>query len=191
MGAETMDPHSAHSPAAASPAVAVDPVCGMTVDPARTPHHADYRGETYHFCGAGCREKFVREPERYLQKQEPMAAHAHPMPAPAPPIPAGAPVEYTCPMHPEIVRDRPGSCPICGMALEPRTISAGGPEENPELAVMTRRFWISALLTLPLLLVAMGEMAGLRVPGLSPAGLNWLELLLATPVVLWGGWPFF
>src|SRR5437763_1504664 len=136
MGAETMDPHSAHSPAAASPAAAVDPVCGMTVDPARTPHHADYGGKTYHFCSAGCRDRFVREPARYLEQgaaARPMPAHAPHAPA-APPAAAGAPVEYTCPMHPEIVRDRPGSCPICGMALEPRTIAAGGPEENPELA---------------------------------------------------------
>ncbi len=188
----TMDPHSAHSPAVASSAAALDPVCGMTVDPARTPHHAEHGGAKYSFCSAGCREKFVLEPLRYLQKPtgaEP-AMHAMPTHAPAAPAP-GAPVEYTCPMHPEVVRDRPGSCPICGMALEPRTIAAGGPEENPELAAMTRRFWISAALTLPLLLVAMGEMAGLRVPGLSPAGLGWVECLLATPVVLWGGWPFF
>ncbi|HEY8019593.1 MAG TPA: copper-translocating P-type ATPase [Thermoanaerobaculia bacterium] len=99
---------------------------------------------------------------------------------------------YTCPMHPEVVRDRPGSCPICGMALEPRTVAAGPEEESPELASMTRRFWISAVLSLPLLLSGMGEMIpGFRLPGLSPAAVHWLELALATPVVLWGGWPFF
>src|SRR5262249_6409424 len=135
-----------------------------------------------------CRERFAREPERYL------GPPVKPTP-PAPTAPTNGTV-YTCPMHPEIVRDRPGSCPICGMALEPRTPTAGMDEESPELAAMTRRFWVSAVLSLPLLLIdmgaGMGEMvAGFRVPGLSVAALRWIELLLATPVVLWGGWPFF
>src|SRR5207248_10083207 len=101
-------------------------------------------------------------------------------------------VEYTCPMHPEIVRRGPGACPICGMALEPRTVSAEA-EENPELRDMTRRFWISLVLTAPLLGVAMADMLpGMLVQHALPAGgLPWIELLLATPVVLWGGWPFF
>ncbi|HXO20507.1 MAG TPA: copper-translocating P-type ATPase [Thermoanaerobaculia bacterium] len=111
--------------------------------------------------------------------------------AAAPPA-AGLPVEYTCPMHPQIVRDRPGSCPLCGMALEPRTISAGAPEENPELRDMTRRFVVSAALALPLLLFGTSEMVGVKVPAaVPPAAWNWLQLLLATPAVLWGGWPFF
>src|SRR5262249_35226496 len=135
----------------------------------------------FFFCSAGCRERFEREPERYLG----------PSTKPTPTAPTTGTV-YTCPMHPEIVRDRPGSCPICGMALEPRTPTAGMDEESPELAAMTRRFWVSAILSLPLLLAGMGEMvAGFRVPGLSADALRWIELLLATPVVLWGGWPFF
>jgi Cu+-exporting ATPase len=182
-----MDTRSAPSPAIAAPAMAVDPVCGMTVDPARTPHHAEHRGTTYHFCSAGCRERFAREPERYLAARRESPPRQEPAPAPA-----GSAVEYTCPMHPEVVRDRPGACPICGMALEPRVIGAGGEEVSPELLSMTRRFGVSAALTLPLLLAAMAEMAfGFKVPGLSPAALRWIELLLATPVVLWGGWPFF
>jgi Cu+-exporting ATPase len=113
-----------------------------------------------------------------------------PVTPPARPAPK---VEYTCPMHPEIVRDGPGSCPICGMALEPRTVAAGGEEENPELRDMTRRFWVSAALSLPLLLLGMSDMFPAWSPArlLPPASLNWVQLLLATPVVFWGGWPFF
>src|SRR6478672_9651917 len=101
-------------------------------------------------------------------------------------------IEYTCPMHPQIVRDRPGSCPICGMALEPRTVSLAD-EENPELVDMTRRFWVGVVLTIPLLVIAMSEM----VPAnplervISMGSLGWIQFALATPVVLWGGWPFF
>ncbi|HEV7517414.1 MAG TPA: heavy metal translocating P-type ATPase, partial [Thermoanaerobaculia bacterium] len=141
---------------------------------------------TYHFCSAGCREKFVQAPESYLQQ-----ATAPAVPTPPAPAPAGA--VYTCPMHPEVVSDRPGSCPICGMALEPKVVTSAEAEENPELVAMTRRFWVSAALALPLLLLGMSEM----VPALDlarrlpPGSVNWIELLLATPVVLWGGWPFF
>jgi Cu+-exporting ATPase len=146
-----------------------DPVCGMKVDPARAAGTSHYKGHDYFFCAPGCKAKFDAAPERYLQP----AAVPEPMTAP----PGSA--EWTCPMHPEVVRDAPGSCPICGMALEPRTVTLEeGP--NPELADMTRRFWISAALSAPLLV---GAMAGVLPP--------WLELALATPVVLWGAWPFF
>src|SRR3954454_5807019 len=158
---------------------AVDPVCGMKVDPAKTPHHAEHGGATYHFCSAGCREKFVKNPEAYLQKA------TAPLPAmSAPPAPAPVGAVYTCPMHPEVVRDRPGSCPICGMALEPMHPVAGDHEANPELTDMTRRFWVGLVLSAPLLALAMFWPMSSRV-------LVWVQLVLATPVVLWGGAPFF
>jgi P-type Cu+ transporter len=157
----------------------LDPVCGMTVSP-DSPHRLEHGGRTFRFCAAGCRSKFEADPERYLA---PPAAE----PAPSP----GA-VEWTCPMHPEIVRSAPGACPICGMALEPRTMTAEEPV-NPELADMTRRFRVSALLTVPLLAIAMGHLIpGDPVGRLLPHGSrNLIELLLASPVVLWGGSPFF
>ena len=232
-----------------------DPVCGMTVDPARANATLEHAGKMYYFCCAGCMEKFRAEPAKYLAKTlvgiapmssrpeqiAPAPAHsAHeqgaPKPAAQPSPNAQAPnaraaaneytcpmdpevrqqgpgdcpkcgmalepvvaalaatrTEYTCPMHPEIVRDQPGVCPICGMALEPRTVTVEE-EKNPELAGMTRRFWISAALTIPVLFVAMADL----VPGLaslmhraSPRTWQWFEFVLATPVVLWGGWPFF
>ncbi|MDB5378574.1 MAG: copper-translocating P-type ATPase, partial [Rubritepida sp.] len=153
-----------------------DPVCGMTVDPAKTPHHAGHAGTDYHFCSAGCRTKFVAGPDRYLKpklKAEPVAPGAI----------------YTCPMHPEIRQAGPGSCPICGMALEPEMPSAEtGP--NPELVDFTRRFWIGLVLTLPVFVL---EMGGHLLGGhlLAPHIGNWVQLVLATPVVLWAGWPFF
>ncbi len=156
-----------------------DPVCGMSVDPARTPHHDVRNGVTYHFCGARCVERFRADPERFL--------------APAVPQPAPIAAEYTCPMHPEIVRPSPGTCPICGMALEPRAVSLDGEESNPELDDMTRRLWVSAAFTLPLFLLAMSDM----LPGqpiqhaLGHRALAWIQLALATPVVLWGARPFF
>jgi P-type Cu+ transporter len=154
-----------------------DPVCGMTVDPHKTPHRAEYAGHPYYFCSAGCRTKFLADPARYLgetKKPEP--------------VPEGT--IYTCPMHPEIRRPGPGSCPICGMALEPETVTAEtGP--NPELADMTRRFWIAAALSVPIVILEMGgHLAGAHawVPQ-NPS--NWIQFALATPVVLWAGWPFF
>jgi Cu+-exporting ATPase len=156
-----------------------DPVCSMNVDPAMTPHHAEHAGERYFFCGAKCRDRFVVEPARYLSDdragREPMGASA------------AAGTLWTCPMHPQIVRDMPGSCPICGMALEP-TIPAAGEAANPELRDMTRRFWVAAALSVPLLAIAMG---GDSLAMLPPPAMAWLQLALATPAVLWGGWPFF
>eukprot|EP01035_Chromulina_nebulosa_P013947 gene13947-18467_t len=120
-----------------------DPVCGMTVDPLTSPHHAEHAGEVFHFCSAGCRTKFVAEPLRFL-KGEPT------------PVKAAAGAIYTCPMHPEIRQPGPGSCPICGMALEPELVSAdSGPD--PELVDMTRRFWIGLALTAPVFFLEMGS----------------------------------
>lgn len=156
-------------------ASAIDPVCGMTVDPLRTPHHAGHAGISYHFCGAGCRTKFIADPDRYLN------------PEPGEAMPAGT--IYTCPMHPEIRQEGPGSCPICGMALEPETISADtGP--NPELVDFTRRFRIALALTLPLFLFEMGAHLFGWMRHVDMQSAHWIELLLATPVVWWAGWPF-
>ncbi len=162
-----------------------DPVCGMSVAP-DSPHRLTHGGVTYLFCCSHCLEKFRREPGRYG------SAGVPPEQPVAPTERAASGRRYTCPMHPEVVRERPGACPKCGMALDPMTVSTGE-EENPELVDMRRRFRMSLALTVPLFVVAMGE----HVPGrpleslASPQALGWLELVLATPVVLWGGWPFF
>jgi Cu+-exporting ATPase len=181
-------PPAAPAPAPApGGATARDPVCGMTVDPARTHHHHEHQGRTYHFCAASCRTRFMTDPGRYL---EPGAA-PEPM-APRPVVPAGSEVIFICPMDPEVKSDRPGPCPICGMALEPSIVTAdSGP--NPELRAMKRLLTIGAALTAPILLLAMSEMLpgrGLaaRVPARAA---TWIQLLLATPVVLWCGAPFF
>jgi P-type Cu+ transporter len=176
------------------PATVLDPVCGMTVDPAKTPHHHEHGGTVYHFCSAGCLAKFRAEPERFLAPAAPRPAPEPAAPVtPARPAAAAGGAVYTCPMHPEVRQDRPGSCPKCGMALEPLTVTGEAEEENPELRDMTRRFWGSVALTVPLFLIAMtmfldenplARLAPMRTWG-------WAELLLATPVVLWGGWPFF
>ena len=230
-----------------------DPICGMTVEPARAAAQVVYAGKTYYFCCAGCAGKFRAEPARYLSaapaaatgragalvqfsragtasavpalavSRENMQAAASPevksavanayvcpmdpevredFPGacpkcgmalePAVPIAPTTRVEYTCPMHPQIVRPGPGSCPICGMALEPRTVIAEEPE-NPELVSMTRRFWASVALTIPVLVLGMSDL----IPGqplkhlLTMRAIGWIELALATPVVVWGGWPFF
>ena len=161
-------------------AVVKDPVCGMTVDPATSQHRAEHGGQVFHFCSAGCRTKFVADPKRYLQPAE----------AVAPPTLAASGTIYTCPMHPQIRQVGPGSCPICGMALEPAEITAdAGP--NPELVDMTRRFWIGTALTLPVVALEMGgHVLGLR-HLVSPTASIWIQFLLATPVILWAGWPFF
>jgi P-type Cu+ transporter len=170
-------------PPPGAPGGVIDPVCGMTV-PADAPLHAEHQGKTYRFCCPSCLERFQANPAAFVGGT-PAARPA------APPAPSAA-TEWTCPMHPEIVRTAPGSCPICGMALEPRTITAVEPE-NPELADMTRRLWVSAALSVPLLAIAMAHMVpaawahALAAWPLRP----WLELALASPVVLWGGWPFF
>jgi P-type Cu+ transporter len=160
---------------------AKDVVCGMTVKN-DTPHRAEYRGKTYYFCGAGCRAKFEADPARYLSP-----------PKQATPESPGAKARlWTCPMHPQIVRDGPGSCPICGMALEPKTPSAED-GESPELHEMSLRFWAGLALSAPLVLIAMGHMIPASpLNGLvGPNVLRAIELGLAAPVVLWGGWPFF
>jgi P-type Cu+ transporter len=194
----------------------IDPVCGMTITPEDAVGHLEHKGQTYYFCAQSCLERFRANPEPFLQPaapaaQDPSAAEREytcPMdpdvrqkgPGSCPkcgmalePVFAGpaTTTKWTCPMHPEIVRDEPGSCPICGMALEPMTVAAE--EDNPELRDMTRRFWVSAALTIPIVVIAMGDMIPGRPLGrvLTPGVWRWLELLLATPVVLWGGWPFF
>ncbi|MEO8381940.1 MAG: heavy metal translocating P-type ATPase [Acidobacteriota bacterium] len=208
-----------HHPTATAAATAKDPVCGMTVDPAKAAGSSQYGSETIYFCSLHCKAKFDANPSAYVE--------AAPAPAPPAAVPQGAvyvcpmdpevrkkgpgacpkcgmalepevvaaPVtktEWTCPMHPEIVRDAPGSCPICGMALEPRTVTLD--EKNPELEDMTRRFRVSTVLTVPLVAFVMLR----HLPGVSAtlghtisAWAPWIELVLAAPVVLWGGWPFF
>src|SRR3954465_13870253 len=172
-GSRSHHDHSAHAAATVR-----DHVCGMTVNPATSKHRFDYRGETYHFCSAGCRTKFAADPVAYLEKDsKPKAA-----------VPEGT--IYTCPMHPQIRQVAPGSCPICGMALEPEVASLDAPP-NPELADMTRRFWVGLVLALPAVVL---EMGGHLVGGhgfLDQTLSNWIQFAFATPVVLWAGWPFF
>ena len=155
---------------------AIDPVCGMTVDPHKARHRADHRGHTYYFCSAGCRAKFVADPQKYLGGRQPQS------------VPEGT--VYTCPMHPEIRQIGPGSCPICGMALEP---DIAGPETgpNPELVDMTRRFWTGLVLTLPVFILEMGAHIAGAHNWVEPTPSNYVQFAFATPVVLWAGWPFF
>jgi len=198
----------------------LDPVCGMSVDPASSRYRADHQGETYFFCCAGCREKFAADPDNYLgaahqggdRSGEPVTEGAvytcpmHPevrlgrhdvcpdcgMALEPLAIELSVRTEWVCPMHVEIVHEEPGSCPICGMALEPRTVDVGK-EENPELEDMSRRFWFAAAMTIPLMIVAMGDL----LPGqpisriFSPRIRMLIELALATPVCLWSAWPFY
>ncbi|AEI01654.1 cation translocating P-type ATPase [Afipia carboxidovorans OM5] len=177
-GGQAHGDHEHDQPPAESGKV-LDPVCGMTVDPATSKHRFDYQGRTYHFCSAGCRTKFAAAPETYLDKSKT---------APKEPVPEGT--VYTCPMHPEIRRIGPGSCPICGMALEPEVATLDA-APNPELADMTRRFWIGLVFALPAVVL---EMGGHLVGGhgwIDPTLSNWIQLVSATPVVIWAGWPFF
>lgn len=208
----------------------IDPVCGMTVDPAKSPATQEYRDTSYFFCCKGCAAKFDADPEKYLQPRTatappptamvplssiapvgrdvsteyvcPMDPEVHESKPgscpkcgmalePATPIAPATKTEYTCPMHPEIVRDAPGDCPTCGMALDPRTITLD--ETNPELDSMTRRLWIGTALTLPLLAIMLSDLftADPIRHMLSGRWLGWFEFLVATPVVLWAGWPFF
>jgi P-type Cu+ transporter len=209
-----------------------DPVCGMNVNSGTAKHVHEHEGRRFYFCGGHCVEKFKANPSQYLNQSASSGLVTLGMPGPMPPArvpeapaqksdagsyvcpmcpevikdrPGACPscgmalepavplaarrTEYTCPMHPEIVRSGPGSCPICGMALEPRTVTEIA-EENPELRDMSRRFWISLILTAPLLALAMGSMIWHEMMG-EAHGLVWIEFALATPVVLWCGWPFF
>lgn len=170
--------HHAHGHQHGTPDRAKDPVCGMQVDPTKTAHRAEHDGQSYFFCSGGCKSKFIADPVRYTTAQA----------KPATP-PAAAGTIYTCPMHPQIRQSGPGSCPICGMALEPEIVTAdSGP--NPELIDMTRRFWVGLGLTIPVFMLEMGgHLLNLHVVG--PQTSNWIQLALATPVVLWAGWPFF
>jgi heavy metal translocating P-type ATPase len=184
-----MASHSTHHDARPIPTVK-DPVCGMDVNPATSTLTAAHEGETFHFCSAGCQSKFEANPDQYAghadHNHQDHAAHD------AAEVPPGAEVaEYTCPMHPEIRQPGPGSCPICGMALEPALVTADS-APNAELADMTRRFWVGVVLSIPVLILGMG---GDLFPALhdviSPRTSAWVQLVLATPVVLWAGWPFF
>ncbi|HLJ71480.1 MAG TPA: heavy metal translocating P-type ATPase [Roseiarcus sp.] len=192
--------HGRHEPADRNAPMpegkARDPVCGMSVTIATAKHKAEYAGRSYYFCSAGCREKFVAEPKRFLANPEAEAsapakhqhAHSHGRPYAQPrKAPAGA--IYTCPMHPEIRQAGPGSCPICGMALEPEIATA---DEGPsaELVDMTRRFGIALALALPVVAVEMGGHV-VDLHGMLAQTSNWIQLVLTTPVVLWAGWPFF
>jgi P-type Cu+ transporter len=168
-----------------TPAAEHDLVCGMTIDPAKAKHRAEHAGHSYFFCSAKCREKFAAEPARYVSPARARAAGAAARTA------AGE-VLWTCPMHPQIVREEPGNCPICGMTLEPMT-PAAGEAASPELRDMTRRFWVGVALSGPLLAIAMAEhfdQAALDTL-VSPSLLVWVQLILSTPAVLWGGRPFF
>ena len=233
--------HDAHSHDEPSADQVIDPVCGMKIDPSTAAASTEWAGETWYFCAQGCHDRFVADPERFVQpdlessssaapsggsccgghapttsvaspggSEASAVLHTCPMhpeveregPGSCPkcgmalePVAPSLPsrkTTWTCPMHPEVVRDEPGSCPICGMALEPTTVTADEPDD-PELRSMTRRFWASAALTVPLLVLTMGRMIpALPIDAWMSRGFGpWLELLLATPVVLWGGWPFF
>ena len=174
--------HHLESVTTLPPAKMLDPVCGMTVDPANSKYRRDHDGHTFHFCSARCHDKFAADPASYLK---PAAS-----PMPVAPQPSGT--IYTCPMHPEVRQEGPGSCPICGMALEPLIVTAEAPA-NDELVDMTRRFWVGMALSLPVVVLEMGG----HVPWLGlhhlvpPALSSWIQFALSTPVVLWAGWPFF
>ena len=158
----------------------VDPVCGMTVDPETSRYRFDHHGHTYHFCSAGCRTKFAAAPEQYIESANAKPQHAS--------VSEGT--IYTCPMHPQIRQIGPGSCPICGMALEPELVTLDD-QPNPELTDMTRRFWVGLALALPAITLEMGgHLVGSHL-WVDQMLSNWIQLAFATPVVLWAGWPFF
>ena len=173
------DHHAGHMHSKKPPeGTAIDPVCGMSVNIQGAKHSVDYQHQAYYFCGSSCKAKFLASPAKYLDATPKQSA----------PVVAGA--IYTCPMHPEITQIGPGTCPICGMALEPQTVTAdSGP--NHELVDMTRRFWIGLVLAVPVFILEMGgHVTGLTML-LGEQLSNWMQLVLATPVVLWAGWPFF
>jgi P-type Cu+ transporter len=157
-----------------------DPVCGMKVDPAKPAGKTDYQGRTYYFCSQHCLKSFRADPAKYLA----------PAPAPSEPAVAAAGAKYTCPMHPEVLRDAPGDCPKCGMALVPVGAGAAAEADDTELRDLTRRLWVGAVLSAPLFLLAMAPMAGFHDAfGIAPRTRGWVEFALGTPVVLWAGWP--
>ncbi len=172
--------HSEAPPASPTPGQVRDPVCGMSVDPATSGHRVEHADILYHFCCAGCAQKFLADPAKYLKPIDP----APPKP------PASKETIYTCPMHPEIRQLGPGSCPICGMALEPAGVSEeSGP--SAELIDMTQRFWIGLALTVPVVVLEMaGDFPAVQ-RSIGPQAAMWIELVLGTPAVLWAGWPFF
>ena len=174
-----------------------DPVCGMAVEESMAAGRASYQGETYFFCSSNCLNKFSADPSEFVSATQfltPTSTHHAgagsqvPATLDVPEPPQSGAVEYTCPMHPEMVRRAPGTCPKCGMALEPRNASA--PEDTTELRDMTRRFWFATALTLPLVLLAMGDMLPIG-QLLSPRARVWVGVLLATPVCTWAAWPFY
>ena len=169
--------HHHHDPGRNTTTV-IDPVCTMTVDPATSKHRFEHHGQTYHFCSTTCRTKFAASPEQYLHKTRPQQPH----------VPEGT--IYTCPMHPEIRQVGPGSCPICGMALEPELVTLDA-APNPELADMSRRFWVGLGLALPVIVLEMGGHLIGSHRWIDQTLSNWIQLAFATPVVLWAGWPFF
>ena len=178
-------PMMQQAPAVTGAAAAIDPVCGMTVQPATAAGSYEYQGKTYYFCATSCLAKFRAEPIHYLTPPEQHIPRVMP-------VPSSGVVEYICPMDPEVLETQPGACRICGMALEPKVVSLED-ERNPELEDMTRRFWICLAPSLLVMLLAMADMIpGLSLPqALTGSTRNWVQWLLATPVVLWGGWPFF
>lgn len=156
-----------------------DPVCGMSVSPISAQGKIEYQNTTYYFCSQKCKNKFEAKPQEFIAKREPGAVKE-----------SSQSVEYTCPMHPQIRKIGPGSCPICGMALEPLTLTAETQEEDGEYKDMVKRFWLSAALSIPLLIITMGVRAIYHQPEFQFM-FRWAEIILSTPVVLWGGWPFF
>ena len=183
-------------PIASSPKF-VDPVCGMTVDPKTAAAEYEYNGQKYYFCAVRCKERFAADPESFLDSSRAAASEERAFQSKSAIPNPNSQIEYTCPMHPEIVQIGPGSCPICGMALEPKEITLDD-VPDPEYIDMKRRFWISVPLTLPVFILAMAEMVvdfNALVPswphGRASYVSLWIQFVLATPVVLWGGWPFF
>jgi len=184
------DHHRNSAPFPGSSAREIDPVCGMPVDPQTAEHSYQVDGAVYYFCGSDCRTKFIGNSARYLDRSRQPKQEEHPSKLHAAEA-AGGEQLWTCPMHPQVVQHEPGECPVCGMALEPMIPTAE--EANPELKLMTQRFWVGAALSVPLIALAMPNFfPGLSLAQWLPQGAAiWLQFLLATPVVLWGGWPFF